>query len=197
DLASLLDLYGKIRTGKPVRPDDTNPLLDVLRLSGVVRLIGNQLTVRNRIYERVFDREWVTQHMPDAELRRQQAAFRRGLVRASTVFAAILMVVGSLAVTTINEAHLATVQRHRAEEREKIGRRDRYAAQINLAYHAWEDGDVGAIQQLLDAQLPKPGQEDLRGFEWRYLWRLCRQEKPLFTFTFPNPTETAVAVAFS
>ena len=41
------------------------------------------LRVRNRIYERVFDREWVTQHMPDAELRRQRAAYRRGLLRAT------------------------------------------------------------------------------------------------------------------
>src|SRR5204862_3039295 len=27
------------------------------------------------------------------------------------------------------------------------------------------------------------GQDDLRGFEWRYLWRLCQDES---TFTFTN-----------
>src|SRR5204863_1169832 len=56
DLTSLLDLYGKVRTGKHVAPDDTNPLLDLLRLSGIARLAGSRLIVRNRIYERVFDR---------------------------------------------------------------------------------------------------------------------------------------------
>src|SRR5947209_19148444 len=85
DRASLLDLYGKVRAGQPVRPDDTNPLIDLLRLSGIARLTGNSLVVRNRIYERVFDRSWVVEHMPDAEVRRQKAAYRRGLVRATAV----------------------------------------------------------------------------------------------------------------
>src|SRR5262249_17373843 len=31
----------------------------------------------------------------------------------------------------------------------------------------------GLAQELLEAQRPRPGQEDLRAFEWRYLWRLC------------------------
>src|ERR1051326_5113831 len=60
DLATLLDLYGKVRSGQPVRPDGADPLLDLLRLSGITRLVGSRLVVRNRIYERVFDRAWVT-----------------------------------------------------------------------------------------------------------------------------------------
>src|SRR5437899_5207656 len=39
-------------------------LAAVLRLSGITRAVGGALQVRNRIYERVFDRAWVTQHMP-------------------------------------------------------------------------------------------------------------------------------------
>src|SRR5207249_895413 len=110
DLASLLDLYGKVRASQPVRPDDTNPLIDLLRLSGVTRveespslapslprsLTPPRLTVRNRIYERVFDREWVAQHMPDAEVRRQRAAFRGGVVRATAVAAAIVVMMALL-----------------------------------------------------------------------------------------------------
>jgi hypothetical protein len=34
------------------------------------------LQVRNPIYERVFDREWVLLHLPDAEVRRQKAALK-------------------------------------------------------------------------------------------------------------------------
>src|SRR5207248_3008905 len=92
ELASLLDLYGKVRSGKRVDPDDTNPLLDLLRLSGIARLARNRLVVRNRIYERVFDRGWVAQHMPDAEVRRQKAAYRRGLARAAAAAAVIVAV---------------------------------------------------------------------------------------------------------
>jgi hypothetical protein len=46
--------------------------------------------VRNRIYEQVFDAQWVAAHMPDAELRRQRLAFRRGLVRAAAVASLIV-----------------------------------------------------------------------------------------------------------
>src|SRR5262249_35268922 len=98
DQASLLDLYGKVRSGQPVSPDDRNPLLDILRLSGITRLdvrplpssplhlftsSAARLVVRNRIYARVFDRVWVRQHMPDAEVQRQNAAYRRGVLRAA------------------------------------------------------------------------------------------------------------------
>ncbi len=74
DLTSLLELYGKVRAGRRVVNDETNPLCDILRLSGVCRVENGLLKVRNRIYERVFDREWVRTHLPDAELRRQRAA---------------------------------------------------------------------------------------------------------------------------
>src|SRR5207245_235120 len=41
DRASLLDLYARVRSGRPVRPDDTNPLVDLLRLAGIARLTGS------------------------------------------------------------------------------------------------------------------------------------------------------------
>jgi hypothetical protein len=49
-----------------MKVDDTNPLIDLLRLAGIARVAEGRLRVRNRIYERVFDREWIAQHMPDA-----------------------------------------------------------------------------------------------------------------------------------
>src|SRR5207248_5415088 len=85
DRAALLDLYGQVRSGKRVALDDTNQLVSLLRLSGITQVAEGQLQVRNRIYERVFDRAWVTNHMPDAELRRQRAAYRLGIVRATAV----------------------------------------------------------------------------------------------------------------
>jgi WD40 repeat protein len=107
DLASVLDLYGRVRRGQRMAVDDTNPLVDLLRLSGVTRLSGNRLVVRNQIYERVFDQHWVTQHMPDAELRRQRVAYRRGLVRAATAAAVIVAAMAGLALTALGYAHRA------------------------------------------------------------------------------------------
>jgi AAA-like domain len=95
DLAGLLDLYGHVWR-KPVRDDETNPMISVLRLSGVSRVVNGSVRVRNRIYERVFDHQWVEAVMPDAEKRGQRRAYRRGVLRASGVLGAILLVVTSL-----------------------------------------------------------------------------------------------------
>src|SRR5262249_58572173 len=89
DVAGLLSLYLQARRGKRVMDDETNPLVSVLRLSGITRVEDGRLQVRNRIYERVFDREWARANMPDAELRRQREAYRRGLLRATAISAII------------------------------------------------------------------------------------------------------------
>jgi hypothetical protein len=73
-------------TGKRVLDDETNPLVSLLRLSGVTRVQNRRLYVRNRIYARVFDKAWIAANMPDAEVRRQRAAFRRGVLRTASVF---------------------------------------------------------------------------------------------------------------
>lgn len=48
-----------------------------------------------------------------------------------------------------------------------------YASDMNLAFQAWDKGDLGRTESLLDRQRPKSGENDERGFEWFYLWRLC------------------------
>src|SRR5205085_9163249 len=77
----------------------------------------------NRIYEHVFDRDWIISNMPDAELRRQRAAFRRGVVRAAAVAAVILVVMAGLAIAAIRERNRAVDEARRADrnalEREK------------------------------------------------------------------------------
>jgi WD40 repeat protein len=201
DLAGLLDLYAKVRSGQRVRDDQTSPLVSLLRLSGITRVAEGYLQVRNRIYAQVFDRAWVTAHMPDAELRRQRAAYRRGLLRAAAVAGVILAVVGGLALIAVDQARLArraaareAQQRHLAEERGRVGRQILYASQMNLAQRAWEVGNVGRALELLEAQQPHGGQEDLRGFEWRYLWRLCRGQERC---TLRGHKSAVGAVAFS
>jgi hypothetical protein len=95
DRAGLLDLYERVRRGRRVPDDETSPLVAALRLSGVVRVSAGCLCVRNRIYSRVFDRGWAWANMPDAEKRRQRAAFRRGALRASVVAAVVLAGIAS------------------------------------------------------------------------------------------------------
>lgn len=107
DRASLLDLYQQVRKNKRIPDDETNALISVLRLSGITRSVGGYLHVRNQIYYRVFDRDWVIANMPDAELRRQRAAYRKGLWRAAAIAALILLVMGALAGTAVYQRVIA------------------------------------------------------------------------------------------
>lgn len=120
DLAGLLDLYGQVRSGKRVRADDTNQLVGILRLAGIARLVEGYLLVRNRIYFRVFDREWVLAHMPDAEVQRQKSAYRRGLVRAAAVGGIVVAVMLGLTGTALGQANRAEQASLRAAQSQRL-----------------------------------------------------------------------------
>jgi ABC-type transport system substrate-binding protein len=47
----------------------------------------------------------------------------------------------------------------------------------------WFQYDPSKAKALLEEARPRYGQEDLRGFEWRYLTNLCQDES---SFTFTN-----------
>jgi WD40 repeat protein/serine/threonine protein kinase len=68
-----------------------------------------------------------------------------------------------------------------------------YAAQMNLAKHAWEEDDVSGVLDLLEQQRPKAGEPDLRGFEWHYLHRLCHSD----LLTLKGHTGEVHSIAFS
>jgi hypothetical protein len=101
DTAALLMLYEKVRDGKTVRDDETSPLISVLRLSGITRVENGLLKARNRIYNKVFDDKWVNANMPGAELRRQRAAYKRGLKRALAIVMALLVLGMAIAIASV------------------------------------------------------------------------------------------------
>ncbi|MGO8676669.1 MAG: AAA-like domain-containing protein [Limisphaerales bacterium] len=109
DVAGLLYLYRKIHLGQRVADDETNPLVSVLRLSGIVRGLKGNLVVRNRIYAQVFDGNWIATNMPEAEVRRQRWAGRKGMAYGfgiAVVLLAAYAVFGPV-VTRYNETRLA------------------------------------------------------------------------------------------
>ena len=61
-------------------------------------------------------------------------------------------------------------------------RRSHYAASMNLINTAWEADNVRRVMELLEENRPKPGEADIRGFEWDYWDRLCHAERRLWKF---------------
>ncbi len=87
----------------------------------------------------------------------------------------------------------ADLLRTKAEDQaDQIGRQ-LYASDMNVAFQAWEKGDPARVEQLLEEHRPKTGQEDLRGFEWFHLWRLCHSD----LLTFDEQGATMRCVTFS
>jgi serine/threonine protein kinase/WD40 repeat protein len=70
----------------------------------------------------------------------------------------------------------AESERARAERERALARLNEYVADINLAQQslAAAGGNLGRALQLLAKHNPSPGEADLRGFEWRYLWQQCQ-----------------------
>lgn len=90
DVAGILHLYKKVLSRMRVPDDEANPLVTELRLAGIVRGKAGFLQVRNRVYGIVFDSVWVETNMPEAEVRRQRGARRKGVLIGLGIGAALL-----------------------------------------------------------------------------------------------------------
>jgi serine/threonine protein kinase len=85
-------------------------------------------------------------------------------------------------------------QRALAEAQEALVRRHLYFSRINMADQAWREAQIVRVQKLLDEQRPeRTGKENLRGFEWYYLWHLCHSSLA----TLRGHTGLVLSVAFS
>src|SRR5262249_11743777 len=87
------------------------------------------------------------------------------------------------AVQAQEKEHEANQQRNEAQQQRDEVRalnerlqRTLYAAHMNLAHNTWEAGSIEQMRALLEQHRPKPGETDLRHFEWYYLDRLCHAE---------------------
>jgi WD40 repeat protein/serine/threonine protein kinase len=91
----------------------------------------------------------------------------------------VVLIGAPIAAYRINEARKAQATETRR------ARRSEYAADMNLALQAVAEGNLFGSQQLLDKHRPRKEsalrgwrpESDLRGWEWRYLWRQCRGDE--------------------
>jgi WD40 repeat protein/serine/threonine protein kinase len=110
------------------------------------------------------------------------------------LMAAVVLVTAAGFLATLWQLRTALEQKGIAQTAQQNLRRLLYASDINVARQALEEGHLTRARELLERQRPQPGEEDLRGFEWRYLWRLSRDGS---LHTFGGHTGGVNAVRFS
>jgi len=182
DLPALLDLYRQMRGGKPISDDETNPLCGILKLSGVAKLDHGKLLVRNRIYEHVFDRDWVEMHMPDAEKRRQAAAYRKGVIRTLGFATVAVIAIGGLAVFGFDSAAKAREAEAETKAISDVNVRNLYIAKLNNIQLFAQEGNTVQMAQLLQETESSPH----RGWEWGYWNGVLHSAKEEYQIDSPD-----------
>jgi WD40 repeat protein/serine/threonine protein kinase len=149
-----------------------------------------------RDIERYLNDEPVEAGPPGAGYRlRKFARKNRMPLRIAGVF---LMFLVSAAVLSTWQAVRATVAEKAADDRKREAdeakdqaekqrdelanlnqalRRANYIGDMNLAQQAWEANNLVRTRQLVEQHVPKPGEGDLRSFEWYYLQRLLHSDR--------------------
>lgn len=82
NLRAVLEVYRDVWRGVAVADQERDPIINWLKLSGVVKTIENHLKVRSRIYREVFNAEWVRRQLPSARAEGQTTFVVGGAVQA-------------------------------------------------------------------------------------------------------------------
>ncbi len=133
---------------------------------------------------RLPERRIQAQRSADLIAAGQRAAYRRGIARASLAASVILAIIAFLALAAGRQSRLAT-------EREKIAQRNLYAAEITAAGLELGADNLGRAIELLKKTRPARGDEDLRGWEWRFLWGQCISDETLTLSGHTGPVTSA------
>lgn len=90
--------------------------------------------------------------------------------------ATVVVMLLSMAIVGPIVAVNQTSLRRAADRAQKETRHLLYVSDMNLAHEAWDAGNVTRMRELLMRHVPRPGEDDIRGFVWRYLCRLARTD---------------------
>ncbi len=119
-------------------------------------------------------------------------------VRRKPAHAALASVILAAAVALFiillqSNARIAA-EKDNALESERTTRRELYASDMAAVARAMEERNLYQARELLGKHVPAEGQEDLRGFEWRYFWKQCQGQHE---FVLAGHEATVSSLAFS
>ncbi len=163
----VLELYGRLLKGKGLEVSEENPVLASLLLSGIAIEQGNEIKVRNRVYELIFNEQWRKSVMPDAESRRQRRAHRLGAIRAGSVAAVIIGAMAFLVVANMKLAAERSDAIKLADANADRAERESYIRTMSIIDFEARNGKWLRVRQLLD----KSKDSKFRGWEWDH-WDL-------------------------
>jgi len=164
--------------------------------------------------KRHLDNEAVVARPPSMAYRLQKA-FRRNKLAFSAGVAVVLALAAGLTLAAVGWSHTRVerdkaLQARAAEEAQRktaqaselkaqaqtlAARRIAYSSDMNLLQQALSANNLGRAQMLLNRQRPQPGQVDLRGWEWRYLWSQTRADDHEVFFAGTNRMEHPLSIS--
>ena len=159
DLVSILGVYGQILRRGWVSFDETSRPLAILRLSGIIWVEDGKAFIRNRIYGRVFNKQWLSENMPESEQQRQRAAYRKGLVRATYIIGLAAILLTTFGIFVASSVAARNVPFRMGEENQSLRKantaltiqietiRDQYEAKIQNVYRQAQQSQI-LLQQL-------------------------------------------------
>ena len=115
------------------------------------------------------------------ERMRKQAALRHRIALVSVSAAGLFLLLAIALGYGLRQAQRAKASEARLR---KLAEGHAYASDMKAAQVALQQNNRGMALSLLRQYRPKPGEEDLRGLEWRYLWQECRADEHQ---NFPHP----------
>jgi WD40 repeat protein len=127
--------------------------------------------------------------------RRQRRIVRLGLLASPVLAAAVVFMIHRFVKTPPKREDGAPVARRYADDLHQV-----YELVEGTAGEAVDRQTVAqTARQILTRYIPQPGDTDLRGFEWHYLWKLLhpRPPRPELLHEIPAHADSAYCVAFS
>ena len=127
----------------------------------------------------------------DPILSRRVSATERG-IRWVKRRPALALTLAALVLTFFAGIGAVAFQAQRANDHARQRYLERYAADMQVGSQALANHDLGLARRMVAAQIPTPGEEDLRGVEWQLLAKYVNGEDRR-TLTGHSATVTTVA----